>query len=138
MADSDFVNILDAGDDLLEETACFVFLQALALDDVVEELTAVCVLHDEEELSRRFNNLVKLYHVGVPNDLQNVDLASDSLYVGLVFNLVFLQDLDRYLLARDQVSAEPDLSKSALSERSTYFIIKRGCTYQLNNVRSCG
>lgn len=45
------MNILDSTDYLLEELAGLCFLQLLALDDVVEKLTAARIFHDKEELS---------------------------------------------------------------------------------------
>ena len=38
MADLDLVDVLDAGDDLLDEPASFLLLETLTLDNVVEEL----------------------------------------------------------------------------------------------------
>jgi hypothetical protein len=52
----------------------------------------------------------------VPHDLQNVDLSGDSLHVALVLDLVFLQDFDGDLLARDEVGAQSDFTERSLPE----------------------
>jgi hypothetical protein len=48
--------------------------------------------------------------------LEDVDLAGDALHVGLVLDLVLLEDLDGYLLPREDVSAQAYLAESALPE----------------------
>ena len=45
-----------------------------ALDDVVEQLPALHVLHYQEELLRGFDYLVELNDVEVADQLQDVDL----------------------------------------------------------------
>ena len=57
VADTDFVDILDTSDQLLEELAPFWLLQPFPLHNVVEQLTAVRILHYQEQLPRSFNNL---------------------------------------------------------------------------------
>ena len=51
MADLDLVDIFDARDDLLDEPTALLLLEALSLDDVVKQLSAGSILHDEEQLS---------------------------------------------------------------------------------------
>jgi zinc transporter ZupT len=48
MANSDFVDIFNSRDQLLEEATAFLFLQSLAFHNIVEELAAIGVLHNEE------------------------------------------------------------------------------------------
>ena len=57
MADLDLVDVLDTGDYLLHEATRLLFLQALPLDNVVEQFTSAGVLHDQEQLARRLDNL---------------------------------------------------------------------------------
>ena len=68
--------------------------------------------------------LIELNDIRVPDDLENVDLSSYTLDIGLVLDLVFLQDFDRHFLARDQVGSQPDLAESALTEGATYIDTK--------------
>ena len=64
MADATSVDIFNPTDDLLEEFASFGFFELFTLDDVIEELSTAGVLHDEEELSGRFNDLFKAISIG--------------------------------------------------------------------------
>ena len=65
VTDAHLVDVLDARDDLLHKPARLLFLQALALHDVVEQLAARRVLHDQEKLPRRLDDLAKLESNGL-------------------------------------------------------------------------
>lgn len=116
MADLDLVDVLDAGDNLLHEATRLLFLQALPFDDVVEQFTSAGILHDQEQLARRLDNLVKLDDVRVTNYLQNVDLSGHPVNIRLVFNLVFLKNLNSYFFACDKMRAEAHLSERSLTK----------------------
>ena len=60
-----FVDILDAGDELMEHSGCFFFVDSFVLDDVVEELSPFHELHHQEQLFRGFDDLVQLDDVWV-------------------------------------------------------------------------
>lgn len=91
------MEVLDSTDDLLEELAGLLLLQFLLLDDVVEEFAPTDELHDQEQLLGRLDDFEELDDVGVPDQLQNVNLSSDSLHVSLPRNLALLQDFDCHL-----------------------------------------
>ena len=57
MADFDLMDVFDTRDYLLEKLAPFLLLQAFPLNDIVEELAAPSIFHDQEQLLRGFNNL---------------------------------------------------------------------------------
>ena len=57
--------------------------------------------------------LVELNDIGVSHFLEDVDLSGDSLNVALVFNAVFLENLDRNLLSCDRVRAYAHLTEGA-------------------------
>jgi len=48
MADSNFMNILNSGNNLLEESASFILIQAFPFYDVIKQLSSACIFHDEE------------------------------------------------------------------------------------------
>ena len=58
MAHLYFVQVFNTGEDLMEEAAGLSILESSLLHDVVEELTAGCVLHDQEQLLAGLNDLV--------------------------------------------------------------------------------
>jgi hypothetical protein len=119
VANSDFVDVLDARNNLLEEFTSFIFLQALSFDDIVEEFSSARILHDEEQLARSFDNFVQLDNVRVPHDFQNVDFPCNSLDIALVFDFVFFKYFDSNLFACDQVGSQPDFSEGALPKRAS-------------------
>ena len=79
-------------------------------------------------MSRRFDNLVQLDHVGVSDYLQNVDFASDPLHVAFVFDLLLLENFDGNLFSSDEVSSKTHFAKRALT---------KGATYIQNSSESC-
>ena len=57
----------------------------------------------------------------MPNFLEDVDFASDTLDVGLDFYFVLLQDFYGDLLPRDGVSAYAYFAKRSLPQRLPYY-----------------
>ena len=74
------------------------------------------VLHDEKELLGRFDDLIQLDDVRVPNQLQNVNLSADALNICHIKNLVLFQDLDCYHFSCGFVRRQFDLAESALPQ----------------------
>lgn len=58
MDDADFVDVLDACDELVEYAYGFVLVDPLVFDDVVEELPLLHVLHHQEQLLGRLDDLI--------------------------------------------------------------------------------
>lgn len=73
MANPELVNVVNASDEFLEVLAGCLFLEALALDDQLEKLAAVCELHDQVEVFFGLDDLVDLNHVRVVQLFQNFD-----------------------------------------------------------------
>lgn len=99
----------------MEKATGLLILEALFLDDVIEEFPSRHILHDQEELPRRLNDLVQLDDIGVAHDLKDLNFAHDSRYIALVFNLFFFKNFDRHLLFGQHVRSEPDLPERALT-----------------------
>ena len=97
MHDAQFMKVFNPANNLLEEFACLLLLQFLLLHDVVEQLAAADVLHDEKELLGCFDNLKQLDDVGMADQFEDVDFACDSLHVGLFRYFPFLKNLHCYL-----------------------------------------
>lgn len=98
MHNAQLVQILHSADDLLKELAGLSLLQFLLLNDVVEKFTSTDELHDQEQLLGCLNNLEELNDVGVPDQLQDVDLSRNSLHVGLTCDFALLKDFNGHLL----------------------------------------
>lgn len=73
VANPELVNVVNASDEFLEVLAGCLFLEALALDDQLEKLAAVCELHDQVEVFFGLDDLVDLNHVRVVQLFQNFD-----------------------------------------------------------------
>ena len=65
----------------MEESAGLRILQSPLFDDVVEQFAPGSILHDQEQLLARLDNLIELHDVRVPHYLQDVNLAHDPRYI---------------------------------------------------------
>lgn len=86
MADTRFVDILNARNKLLVHSDRRFFVESLMRHYIIEELTILAILHDQEKLAFSLNNFVKLDYVRVPNLLKNLDLSAYSLDILLIFD----------------------------------------------------
>ena len=111
------VQVLHSRDYLVKELQGLGLLDSLVLDDEVEELALVGVLHDQVELLGRFDDFVQLYDVGMPDHLQDVDFSGNSFNVVDVLDFVFFKDFDRDSLVCQFMNSELDLAESALANR---------------------
>lgn len=88
----------------------------LGLDDVVEKLPSLHVLHDEKKLFGGLDDLIKLNDAGMADEFQDVDFAGDSLDVGNIDDFLLLQDLDCHFLARLDMRGGFYFAECALAE----------------------
>jgi len=116
MNDVQLVEVLDASDNLVEERAGLGLFHAVALHDVVEQLTSFSELHYQVQLLGGLNDFVQLDDVGMPNDLEDMNLSSDSFDVVDIDDLVFLQNLYGDLLACQVVDSKFNLTEGALAD----------------------
>jgi glutaredoxin-related protein len=59
MNDTELVKVFNTSYDLMEELASLCLFDSLVLHNEVEELTSTRILHDQVELLRSLNNLLK-------------------------------------------------------------------------------
>jgi hypothetical protein len=52
----------------------------------------------------------------MPDNLQDVNLSSNTFHIRLVFDLVFFKNLNGNLLSGNQMSSESHLSEGSLTE----------------------
>ena len=67
MNDPYFMNILYCRDELVKHSNGFSLVDSFVLNDIVEELAFLHVLHNKKKLFRCFDYLVELHNVGVPD-----------------------------------------------------------------------
>ena len=116
MANARLVDILDARNELEVELASLLLGKSGVPDDIIEQLTAIAVLHDHVQFLFGLNNLVQLNHVRVSHLLQNLDFSSDAFNVFLVVDLVLLQNFDGNLNWSNQFTTYLLASQSMLTE----------------------
>ena len=101
----------------MEKTAGVRLLHPRVGDDVVEQLAAITVLHDEEDLPGSINDLEQLDDVFVAHALEDGDLAADTFHVRWLHNAALLQDFDGYFLPGHDVRTDSHFAESALTQR---------------------
>ena len=104
MNDAKFMDVLNSRYYLLEKSAGFLIVNSRAFHDVIKELAAVRVLHDEEQLLRRLDNFVKLDDMRVPQLFEDLNFLGDPLDVSLLVNLLLFEDFDGDLLYRRKLA----------------------------------
>lgn len=105
------MNVFDTRDDLLVHFGCFLFFESPILDDMLEEFATRAVLHDEIEVIVVLYHFIQLNYMWMSNTLKNRYFSVYSIYIGLVFYLVFLQDLYCDFVAGYNVGALFDFTK---------------------------
>lgn len=89
------VQVAHARHELGEQSACRIVLQIAVIEDVVEELTARCVLENDTNVSLCLHHFVQPNDVGVRDASQNGNFAVDlGQSGGVVANAVSLDQLD--------------------------------------------
>ena len=69
MHNSNFMNVLDPWDELVEHSSSLQFIDPLALDDVVEQFSPFHELHHQKKLFRGFDQFVELDDIGVTDQV---------------------------------------------------------------------
>lgn len=78
MTHLDLVQILDAGENLVEKATGLGVLEPALFDDVIKELATGCILHYQEKLFASLNDLIQLHNIRVTHDFQDMNLAHDT------------------------------------------------------------
>ena len=120
MNNTQLMKVLDASDYLMEEAASLRLLDSLALNDVVKELSSACVLHDQIELLRSLDDLVELDDVRMADELEDVDLSGNPLYIAHILDFLLLKNFNSNFLAREVVASELHFAESALANGLAY------------------
>lgn len=67
MDDPYFMDVFDARDELMKHPDCLRLTDTFAVDNVVKEFPFFHELHDQKELFRSLNDLIKLHYIGMPD-----------------------------------------------------------------------
>ena len=91
MANAQFVQVFDSRDKLEQELGRLLFSDSLPVDDVLEQLTTSCILHDQVKLFLSLDNLIQLYDHWMPHNLQNFDFSCYSINVVNIYDFIFFE-----------------------------------------------
>lgn len=116
MTDALGVHVLNGREYLGEKSGSLLLLDVALLHDVVEEVAAGAVLHDDVVVSRRLQELVELGNVWVPELLENLEFFLDLVLLSAVSNQLFIQDFDSYFLTGDLMNGLLDDTLNAFSK----------------------
>lgn len=83
---------------------------------MVKKLSSRRILGDEIQMSRIFDYFVQLDDVWMANQLQDLNLSTDSFDITVVSYLFFFKNFDGYSFFCEGVKTESDFSESSLPE----------------------
>jgi hypothetical protein len=113
------VDLIQPCYDLVEEPASLFLWHPATCHNVVEQFTTAAILHDQVELPRSFNDLIQLDHMWMPDELEDMNLASDPLHISYIHDAFLLQYLHSNLLTSENVSSQLHLTKGSLANGLT-------------------
>lgn len=93
------VKISNSTDNLFKIFACLFLVNFCILDDVVEELAILDILHNQKQMPTSLDNFVELYDRRMPDKFQNMNLTWDSLHVGDIDDFLFNKNFNSNSLA---------------------------------------
>jgi hypothetical protein len=82
------MDVLNARDKFKVELASLLLRKSITLDNIVEQLATIAVLHD---------HVIQLNNIWMSDLLQDLDFPRDSLNILLIVDFIFFQDLYGYL-----------------------------------------
>ena len=85
-------------------------------DNVIKQLSCICMLHYQIEFSLSLDDLIQLYHVWMSHPLQDLYFSGYSVYISLILDFTLLQDFDGHSLIGDCLYSELDLAKCSFSQ----------------------
>jgi hypothetical protein len=115
MNDSDFVQILDGVEQLLQYLAGLKLRKFLIFDDVLKQLTSAGVLSDQVVVLLVLQYFVELDYVRVSNLSENLQLLAQSSVIPFCDNFILGDNLDCNLLVGGNMSCYFDFVEGSLA-----------------------
>lgn len=105
MNNSIFMDILNSRQNLLHKLDGFLLIESFSLDDIIEQLSTLCIFHYKVNVGFRLDDLIELDDIGMPEYFEDTNLSSDSFYIGLLNDFLFLKGFNgNFLLGVDMCS----------------------------------
>jgi hypothetical protein len=118
MDDPVAMHIIYSSKYLLHKSDSFLVFNTFLLNNILKELAAIGILHNEIDVLLSLNYLcwiwqyfIKLYDIGMPQDFQDTDFSCDSFHISLFNYLLLFKDLHSDFLFCCNVSTKLHLSE---------------------------
>lgn len=105
-------------DYLMKKLACLHFRNIPMCYDVIKHFTSFCILHHQVNSIGCIQYFIELYNISMSGLFKNFNLTINAPYIGLLFNTIFLENLDSNL--RKQKDDCLDLVLSYQQERKAH------------------
>lgn len=110
------MKVLHPEHNLPEDQRRFCLLDPLLSHNLIKQVPTLGVLHNQVQLLRGFNDLIKLYDKRVSEFFHDLELAGDSHDVGVLEDQVLFEDLDGHEFLGEFVLGELYLPEVALAQ----------------------
>ena len=97
--------VFNPSNNLLEESAGFLLFDSLYLHNVIKKFASTSVFHYKIKFFLGFDDFIKLHHLRMSNDLENVDFSRNSLNIRNIDYLAFFKNFDSHFFLGKGVSA---------------------------------
>lgn len=122
MQDTSAVAVAQAIYNLLEYILGIQLFKSLSLLNELQEVTTASIFHHHQEVFGALKHFKKSDNVGVANLLEDEDLLEDFFLRKVILHIVFVDCLDRYVLASEFMNAKCDLTEGTLADEFHEFI----------------
>lgn len=110
------MNIFNSTDDLLKYFASFILFHAFFTDNIIEQLSPLHKLHDQEQMFWGLDDLVKLNDVGMADQFEDVDLSGNSLDICHIDDSILFKNFYCNFLSSWDVCGKLHFSEGTLSK----------------------
>ena len=122
MQDTSAVAVAQAIHNLLEYVLGIKLFKSLSLLNKLQQVTTPRILHHHQEVFGALKHFKKSDNVRVANLFEDEDLLEDFFLRKVILHVVFVDCLDRNVLASEFVNAQCDLTEGTLANQLHEFI----------------
>ena len=84
------MNVINTGNDLLHKFDSLRLIKPFSFDNVIKQLTTLCIFHDEMNVCFGFDDFVELDDIWMTQYFKDTDFPGDSFNIRLFDNFLFL------------------------------------------------
>ena len=109
-------NVLNTTQYLLEKLTGLLLLNTLVLHNIIKQLAAGCIFHDQIQFLGRLNNFIKLDHLWMLHNFKDVDFPGHTLIIRRIDDFALLEYFHGHARLREYVHTDLDFAKGALAD----------------------